>query len=180
MLLLLPRVEATWSEHWRRRGFAGAGALGAWPAAYSTRPRSARASWCWSSNESRRFEVLDASDDELGTGRTPAYRFVGAPAPPPPDFRIGSVGLCTLPMRIANGITDETESRRLNRSIDHIISHTPRESPALLRVRFVDKIVNEFSRGLTGVGQPVSDCRCGPYESRTSRGRRAKATSAID
>ena len=54
-------------------------------------------------------------------------------------------------MSSAKGITDATESRRLSRSIDHIISHAPRESPALLRVRFVDEIVNEFSRGLTFV-----------------------------
>ena len=92
---------------------------------------------------------------------------------------MGSVGLCTLPMKIANGITEATESRRLNRSIDHIISHAPREIPALLRVRFVDKIVNEFSRGLTRVGQAVNDCRCVPYESRTSPLSATEADSAI-
>ena len=71
------------------------------------------------------------TDDELGTGRTPAYRFVGVPLPPaPPDLRIGSAGW-TLPMSSAKGNTDATESRRLSRSIDHVINHTPRESPAL-------------------------------------------------
>lgn len=89
--------------------------------------------------------MLEAIEDELGTGSTPAYRLADAVPPGPPlAFRIGSVG-CTLPMSSAKGITDATESRRLSRSIDHIISHTPREIPALLRVRFVDKNVNEFS-----------------------------------
>ncbi len=168
-VLLLHRADATWSEHWRRVFFAAAGALGAWPAAYNTRPRSARASWCWSRSESSRFAPLDVFNAELGTGKTPAYRFVGAVPPGPPVFRIGSVGLCTLPMSSAKGITDATESRRLSRSIDHVINHTPREIPALVRVRFGDKNVNEFNHGSTTLGHHVSDWRFFLYESRTSK-----------